>query len=135
MEKVRIFLDTNIVLDFFTNRMGDGLAAKVVQVGQSGQYELCISFLTAVNVIYVAKRMNYLMKPEVISRFFTILPNDAQQWEDASTLEMNDFEDALQTSCALRNGCLFVVTRDRHFEKAPMVYFSPEDFLNAVVDK
>lgn len=134
MEKVKVFLDTNIVLDYFTGRMEDGLAEKIVQVGKDPHFELCISFLTAVNIMYVAKKASPQLKPEVLRSIFTILPQDATQWDDAADLHMDDFEDAIQASCALRNGSFFVVSRDRHFGKAPMVYFSPDEFLAAITE-
>ena len=51
MEQVKVFLDTNIVIDYYTGRMGDGVAEKVMQVGEHPQYQLCISVLTGVNAI------------------------------------------------------------------------------------
>lgn len=132
MEKVKIFLDTNVVLDYFSGRMGDGLAEKIIQAGQNPHFELCISFLTAVNIMYVAEKLCPQLKPEILKSIFTILPQDAAQWDDAASLRMDDFEDAIQASCALRNGSYFVISRDRHFGKAPMVCFSPQEFLAAI---
>jgi len=134
MEKVKVFLDTNVVVDYFTGRMGDGIAEKIIQVGQDPHFELCISFLTAVNVMYlIGKRCNFL-KADVLKKLFTILPQDAIQWDDACDMEVNDFEDAVQAACALRSGSLFAVTRDHHFSQAPIVSFTPEEFLNAVLE-
>lgn len=132
MEPVRIFLDTNIVLDYLTGRMEDGLAGKVVQIGRDPRYELCVSMLTAVNVLYFAKKMVSDLTPEVISSMFRILPHDIKQWDDATSLGMDDFEDALQASCALNNGCYVAISRDRHFGVAPMITFSPAEFIEAV---
>ena len=55
MEPVKIFIDTNIVLDYFTGRMGDGQAKTIVQIGQDPKFALCISILTAINVLYLAE--------------------------------------------------------------------------------
>lgn len=133
MEPVKVFLDTNIVLDYFTGRMGDGLAGKIVQIGRGPVYQLCISMLTAVNVLYVAKKVAPMaVTPEAIAGLFTILPQDIKQWNDASTLEMADFEDALQASCALNSNCYIAVSRDPHFKVSPMVTFSPAEFIDAV---
>lgn len=132
MGKVRVLLDTNIVLDFFTGRMQDGLAAKVVQIGRSDVYEMCISFLTAVNTLYVARKTNSSIEPKDLQHLFTILPQDSKQWSDASGLEMPDFEDALQASCALNNDCMIAISRDHHFDHAPMVVMTPEHFISQV---
>ena len=50
---MKVFLDTDIVIDYYTGRMGDGVAEKVMQVGEHPHYQLCISVLTGVNAIYV----------------------------------------------------------------------------------
>ena len=55
MEAVKVFLDTNVVLDYYTGRMGDSIAKTIVMAGQTPQIELCISILTAVNVLYVSR--------------------------------------------------------------------------------
>lgn len=133
MEPIKIFLDTNIVLDFFTGRMNDGKAAKLVQLGSSPCYEMCISLLTAVNVLYVSRKLSSKLSPEDISTLFTILPQDAGQWDTASKLKMEDFEDAVQASCALASNCFCIVSRDRHYLDAPIPVLDPSDFLDTVV--
>lgn len=133
MVPVKVFLDTNIVLDFFTGRMNDGLAAKLIQVGRSSQFEMCISFLTAINTMYIAKKLASTITPDVLTRLFTILPQDAGQWKDAAALnDVADFEDAVQISCALNNSCYIAISRDQHFTQAPMPVFTPEAFLEAI---
>lgn len=133
MEPIKIFLDTNIVLDFFTERMNDGKATKLVQLGASPCYEMCISLLTAVNVLYVSRKLSSKLSPEDISNLFTILPQDAGQWESAGKLKMEDFEDAIQVSCALSSNCFCIVSRDRHYLDAPIPVLDPSDFLDTVV--
>lgn len=132
MAKVRVLLDTNIVLDFFSGRMNDGLAARLVQVGRSTEFEMCISFLTAVNTMYVIKKLDGQIEPSDLTKFFTILPQDSLQWSDASMLGMGDFEDAVQASCALHNECYIAISRDHHFDCAPMSVLTPEQFLSAI---
>lgn len=134
MGKVRVLLDTNVVLDFFTGRMHDGVAAKIVQIGRTPQYEMCISFLTAINTLYIAKRVGLDVSPQDITSYFTILPQDSKQWADAATFEMSDFEDAIQASCALNNDCYIAVSRDHHFDSAPMGATTPERFLQMVLE-
>lgn len=134
MAAVRVLLDTNIVLDFFSGRMGDDLAARLVQLGRHSQFEMCISFLTAINTLYVVKKMGLILSPGDLTRFFTILPQDAEQWADAQTLGMDDFEDAVQVACALRNSSFIAVSRDRDFSSAPLVTMTPDEFLRAVTN-
>ena len=133
MEPVKIFIDTNIVLDYFTGRMRDGQAKTIVQIGQDPKFALCISILTAINVLYLARKFAPSLQPADLAKLFHILPQDYQQYCDAQTLNLSDFEDTLQVSCALRSGCLMAISRDHHFNAAPIVSFTPEEFINAVV--
>lgn len=132
MGKVRVLLDTNVVLDYFSGRMGDNLAATLIQIGRSSEFEMCISFLTAINTLYVAGKMGCDVKPSGIPVFFTILQQDSAQWQDACDLEMSDFEDATQASCALHNDCAIAISRDGHFNAAPMCVMTPQEFIDAV---
>ena len=135
MEAVRVFLDTNIVLDFYTGRMGDGVAKTIVMAGQVPQFELCISLVTALNVLYVSRKYQCSLAARDISELFRILPMDYRQYCDAQSLELDDFEDAAQIECAKQNGCRVIITRDKAVLEsglnAPML-LSPEEFLHKI---
>ena len=139
MEPVKVFIDTNVVLDYFTGRMGDNNAETIVQIGQSPQFDLCISLLSAVNVLYVTRKYAPSLKPSDIARLFTILPQDYQQYCNAQTYDLDDFEGAVQIACASQNGCKAIVSRDSHLLELsstnyPAIY-SPEEFINAVTSE
>lgn len=134
MESVKLFIDTNIVLDYFTGRMNDGYAKTIIQLGQNPQFELCISVLTAVNTLYVSRKYAAL-KPSDISRLFQILQQDYRQYCHAQTLDIDDFEDALQVACAIENECRVIVTRDLHLLDSNIhspIILSPEEFVRQV---
>ncbi|MGN0190457.1 MAG: type II toxin-antitoxin system VapC family toxin, partial [Candidatus Cryptobacteroides sp.] len=119
----------------YTGRMGDGVAEKVMQVGECSQYQLCISILTGVNVVYVLSKFGNMVKLSTLSKHFEILPMTREQWEEAAKMRMEDSEDALQLSCARDNGCRIVVTRDRSLLDADIMFtriLSPEDFIRQV---
>ena len=65
------------------------------------------------NVLYVAGKYAPFLKASDISVLFRILTMDFQQFSDAKTLGLDDFEDALQIECAKSNGCTAIVTRDK----------------------
>lgn len=135
METVKIFLDTNIVLDFFSGRMGDNKAKTIVASGQDTKIELCISILTAINVLYVAGKYAPSLKASDISVLFRILTMDFQQFSDAKTLGLDDFEDALQIECAKSNGCTAIVTRDKARLNSGLhlpLILSPEEYLRKI---
>ncbi|MGM9767413.1 MAG: putative toxin-antitoxin system toxin component, PIN family [Candidatus Cryptobacteroides sp.] len=135
MEQIKVFVDTNIVLDYFYDRMRDGWAKTIVLVGQESKYEVCISILTAINVLYIAKKYETRVNPDDIARIFRILPQDYGQYCNAQTINIDDFEDALQLACAVSGGCRAFVTRDRHLLDADIrsiLVLSPEEFIEKI---
>ncbi len=135
MEQIKVFVDTNIVLDYFCGRMGDMCAKTIVQFGKDPRIELCVSILTAINALYIIKKYATTVKPDEIARKFRILPQDYGQYCNAQTINIDDFEDALQLACAVSGGCRVFVTRDRHLLDADIrsiMVLSPEEFIEKV---
>ena len=135
MEQIKVFVDTNIVLDYFYDRMRDGCAKTVVLVGQESMYEMCISILTAINVLYITKKYETRVSPDDIARLFRILPQDYEQYSYAQTIDIDDFEDAMQLACAVGGGCRAFVTRDRDLldsDIRSIQIFSPEEFIEII---
>ena len=52
----RIFLDTNVILDLILEREGAEDAASVLQLGENGEVDLEVSFLTMANAAYIARK-------------------------------------------------------------------------------
>ena len=52
----RIFLDTNIIVDFILERDGAENAANILQLGEDRKIELAVSFLTMANTAYIARK-------------------------------------------------------------------------------
>ena len=64
-----------------------------------------------------------------------ILPQDYEQYSYAQTIDIDDFEDAMQLACAVGGGCRAFVTRDRDLLNADIrsiQIFSPEDFIERI---
>jgi len=130
---MRVFLDMNVVIDFFSGRMGDSIAEKIVCIGKSSEYEMCISVLTAVNTLYVAQRHYKALKSRDLKTLFKILPMTPGQWDMAGELKSDDFEDALQMACAIDAQCNVIVTRDiSHYAGSIIKVYSPEEFLSLI---
>lgn len=135
MEQIKVFVDTNIVLDYLYDRMRDGCAKTIVLVGQESMYEMCISILTAINVLYITKKYETRVSPDDIARLFRILPQDYEQYRYAQTIDIDDFEDAIQLACAVGGGCRAFVTRDRDLldsDIRSIQIFSPEEFIERI---
>lgn len=87
------------------------------------------------NVLYVASKYAPFLKASDISVLFRILTMDFQQFSDAKTLGLDDFEDALQIECAKSNGCTAIVTRDKARLNSGLhlpLILSPEEYLRKI---
>jgi len=130
---MKIFLDTDVVLDYFSGRMHDGVAERLIQIGLTPEYEMCISVLTAANTMYVASRHYKTLRPDDLMKLFRILPMDAVQWNNACQLQNCDFEDSLQIACATDAQCNVIITRNgRHYEKSIIRTYSPSEFVEKI---
>ena len=139
---MRVFLDTNVVLDLLLQREGYQHPARLMQLHEDGKITLCQSALSLANIAYILRKCFSpgVLAPTLkqLSCVSEILPLDEQVFEDAVLLEGPDFEDILQLVCASRNGCDIVITRNvKHFNisaqpsnpfKKPEI-MTPEEYL------
>ena len=135
---MRVFLDTNILLDIIEGRRQFLLASSnVFDLGIRGQIQMFATPLTFANCVYTARRnvgyeqaIGGLRKLKKYVRTATM---DDIQVTDALGSDMPDFEDMLQYKAAVSAECDVIVTRDkkRHFPINGIPVLSPEDFLNA----
>ena len=106
-----IFLDANIVLEIVLERQNQQLAINFLSKYSD---DLNISSLTAHLIIYFGQKRVDL---PVLRRFledYTVLSPDSVDFEWAfNNIRNNDFEDALQLSLAIRNGCNSFITFDK----------------------
>ena len=134
---MRVFLDTNILLDIIEGRQLFLLASSnVFDLGIRGLIEMFATPLTFANCVYTArKNVGYEQAVKGLkslkSYVKTAVMDDAQV-TDALNSGMPDFEDMLQYEAALAAKCDVIVTRDkkRHFPIGGLSVLSPEVFLN-----
>lgn len=132
----KVFLDTNILLDFITEREGVEEASSILQLGEEGQIGLTTSFLTMANVAYVARKgrnqadLYELMRG--LSEMVEVLKMDEKQFQEALSIISTDFEDVLQFVCAKTFECDVIVTRNKKdFKFSTIRILSPEEFLSS----
>ena len=113
---MKVFLDTNILLDLLLEREGYEDSAVLFQMQEEGRLHLCVSMLTMVNVAYVYKKtvgQNLaIANLKYLSSLVDVLPMTGDQLQQAMMLDGRDFEDVLQAVCAAEGGCDFLVTRN-----------------------
>ena len=112
----RVFIDTNILIDFVENRSGADAAEQVLENGANKQISIFASPLTFANMAYIlgkrfAKEKLYPML-NALEKQIEVLPMDRDQLRKAIDYQSKDFEDMLQYQCALAGNCDVILTRD-----------------------
>lgn len=113
----RVFLDTNILIDYVQGRAGGDDAKQLLVRGRDGDLELYASFLTFANMAYILDGKTDIYELfAMLTGFITVLPMDGDQLQTALTRRVKDFEDMLQYQCAKVAGCDIIVTGNkRHY--------------------
>ena len=131
---MKVFLDTNILVDLAENRQESFQAAVIHQLGEDGLIQLYASCLTYANLGYIWRKIPLHERYERIRSLtigIRILPIDDVQLHAALAREVKDYEDMLQYQCALAGGCDVIVTnntKDYH-EFCTIPFLSSRDFL------
>lgn len=127
---MRVFLDTNIILDKLLNREENLFYTDQV-IRTIPLKDTYIAAITVNNAYYVSK-------PKSIQRFsrlmlgFNIIEVNTQVFESAFKLDMNDFEDAIQLTCALNVECEYLITwntKDYRQHNSKIKVISPKEFV------
>ncbi len=139
---MKVFLDTNIVLDLLLERDGYQTSALLFEGQDKGQWSLSVSILSMVNAAYVYRKgaglTDVVPNMKYLSMLLEILPMGKTTLETSLYLHGKDFEDVLQYICAAEGGCDAIITRnekDFHIESGmkeltrAIPVFSPASFL------
>ena len=135
MEKV--FIDTNVAVDFLTERQPwFENAAIIFEAARNGMIKAYCSVLTFSTACYFMERSKYTSEQiaEKLRAFQTIchpLPADIDILNRAYTLGFSDFEDAMQYATAETIKADVIITRDRHgFDLAKIPVLTPDEYLD-----
>jgi len=130
----RVFLDTNILLDFALEREHAEEAEKILALGLAGAIEVCASYLSYANMGFILRHhpkeeiysLISMMREDVL-----VLPADSKQLDAGLALHADDIEDALQFQCAKAAGCDVIVTNNgKDFaEFCDLPYMTATEFL------
>jgi predicted nucleic acid-binding protein len=130
----KVFLDTNILMDFVDNRDNRLYAETIIELSKTGAIELYASYLSYANMGYILRKRSQEERYQMISKarkIATVLPCDANQLDKALETPVKDYEDMLQYQCAISAGCDIIVTnnkRDFH-EFCQLPFLTSEEFL------
>lgn len=132
---MRVFLDTNVVVDFCAKREDYFLpAAEIIDLGISGRIDLIISSLTFVNVAYIMRKAYstdiVFQKLNKLAEICDISEIGGNVIRDSITKKSGDFEDCVQCLSAMSEDADIIVTRDRKgFKGLPLPFMTPTEFI------
>ncbi len=136
---MKVFLDTNVILDFLMKREPFFDDAKTIMaLGYNKCYDLYISSLSFSNIAYIARKKfhgeNLYKIFEGIREISEVTTIDGRAIDSAIQLRDDDFEDALQYLSAKNNGIDCIVTRNiKDFSFSDIEILTPKDFLSKYI--
>ena len=136
---MKLFLDTNILIDFLDEkRENNKIAKNFFDLLLEGDHDVVISEDILTTIFYICKKnverkrlLNFL---QMLNEEFSIVNFGGDVIDEAIKLcQKNsklDFEDVIQSICAESNNCDFIVTNDKNFLNIGITIQSTKDILN-----
>ena len=91
---MKVFLDTNILLDYGLDREKADFAGGILQLGKDGLIELYASYLSYANMGYILRHHPVAERYELVRMMrqpLFVLPCDANQLDAGLLTEVKDF--------------------------------------------
>ncbi len=134
----KIFLDTNIVIDFLSEREKFYQpSAKIMTLADKKKIKIFTSPISIASTYYIlSKYETAKLALEKIRKFkvlCSISKMDDEVIEKSLNSDFKDFEDALQYFCALASNCELIVTRNERDYKNPLIpVMNAESYLQTL---
>lgn len=141
LQIMKLFLDTNILIDYYGRRQPFFSDASKLFVAQAfGDVELWASAKSFTDVFYVIGRQvgeSRLQSMFASSfKYLRVCGVDGADLSDAATRSWSDFEDCLVSIAAEKTKADYLVTRDvAGFSHSSVPAISPQDFLLVMRDR
>lgn len=135
----KIFVDTNILIDFLTQRKPFDIKAGVIfSLAEKGEISLGVSALSIANTHYhLLKNLKSESTKKLIRKFKILLQVHPlnEKFIDLSlnNTDFHDFEDSLQYFTALEYGYEAILTRNlKDFKRSNLPVFDPSQLLEVL---
>ncbi len=135
---MKVLIDTNIILDVLCKREGlYNNSASVMRYCEINRITGVISALTVPNIVYIMQKELDAQKTketvEKLALIFTVADLKGIDITRALSMNFKDFEDALQSACALRVKADYIVTRNiKDFANSRVEAITPEELLEII---
>ena len=131
----KVFVDTDVCIDLLSGRKPFNKTAEILfSLADNKKIKIYVSSLSFSNIDYVLRsQYSSTHSRQLIGTFKTlvnVLPVDSKTIDLAIASDFNDFEDAIQYSCAIENNLSTIITRNiKDYKKASIDVLTPETFI------
>ena len=134
---MKVLIDTNIILDILLARepfVRDSV--EILRLAEEKKIEGFVTANTIVDIIYITKKYisDKNVRESTVKTIVNILDITGANKSDilkAFDMEFADYEDALQTQCAMKIKADYIITRDLNdFLMSPVKALTPTQFLS-----
>jgi predicted nucleic acid-binding protein len=136
---IQLFLDTNIIIDFLTDRKPFSLfAAKLFDYSENGKVKLYLSAVSYNNTYYIIRKLTShkaaIKTMKALEELTETIGNNATSIKYALNSDFKDFEDAIQYYTARENpGLNGIVTRNpSDFKHSKLPIWTPEQAVKYI---
>ena len=131
---MRVYIDTNILIDFVCRRDIFFEPAKALfAMGYIGQIKLITSSVSILNAVYIGRKYGSTQiksKLESLSSFVEIADLTSDIVISELTSDWKDYEDAVQHRSAIKINADCIVTRNKSdFSLSSLLVYTPEEFM------
>jgi predicted nucleic acid-binding protein len=131
----KVFVDTDVCIDLLSGRKPFNKTAEILfSLADNKKIKIYVSSLSFSNIDYVLRsQYTSTHSRQLIGTFKTlvnVLPVDSKTIDLAIASDFNDFEDAIQHSCAIENNLTTIITRNlKDYKKASIAVLTAETFI------
>jgi len=136
---IHFFLDTNVVIDFLTDRKPfSQQAARLFDYAEKGKVKLYLTAVSYNNAYYIIRKLTshkeVIKTMKALEDLIETMDTTAATIKSALKSDFKDFEDAIQYFSAKENSMLNgIVTRNTiDFKRSSMAIWTPEQAVNLV---
>jgi len=135
---IKVFLDTNVLFDFFAERTPfDKEAEEIMELAYEKELSLFCSAISYTTVFYLLSKLNgkhkAFMAIKDMRELIKTVTVDSHIIDKALEAGNPDFEDGIQFECAagIRDLHALVTRNPKHFKSKQLLIQTPKEFLDA----
>lgn len=134
----KLFIDTDVVLDFLTGREPFAMdAARLFLLSERKKVHICTSGLVFSNAYYILRKLashsKVIDKLKQLTRFLDVINLSKAAVMSALDSHFSDFEGALQYQAVIQEQVKTIITRNiKDYKHSELAVMTAEQYLKAV---